>query len=539
MEAVIVFGIKKEHIINNATGWFSPAISVCINNSESLTKLHMIIDVKHTHALLDVTRVRNVITCAFPHIDVNIVQVNQDNPFDPKSAVDALMPFVKTLQKNEEYIFSLGSGTHMHQHFWLKLAESGWLDARIIQNYQGKNKNTEPVHHKGVTYFPGRQTLVDFNLSQYDVLVEHFSQTHVISTINLKSGINTVSKKYNALISDIEKVAVRTDAPILIQGASGAGKSALAARIGKVKKQVGRSKGEWVMVNCATLTEEQAVSTLFGHKKGSFTGAVAERSGLLKRADGGVLFLDEVSSLPPRVQGMLLHAIETGTFYPLGSDIQDKSHFCLIVGSNEDLRVEVEAGRFREDLLARLDMWTFKLPSLAERKEDIPANIDFELAKHTKRRGQVARFNREARVTFEKFARSKEALWKRNFRDLSNAIERMLTLSDSRVISEIAVECEIKRLLHGWGDNITLENTSSVSDDLCNKMAQLPTIERKMLEEVIRVCQSTSRLVDAANALYQDASGCMEISNPSSKLSNYLGHFNWDLTYKKIKNGDV
>jgi transcriptional regulatory protein RtcR len=539
MEAIIVFGIKKERIIDNATGWFSPAISVCINNCESLTKLHIIIDVKHVNALSDITRVRNVIACNFPHIDVNIVQVNQDDPFDPKSAVDALMPFVKTLRKEGEYLFSLGSGTHMHQHFWLKLAESGWLDARIIQNYQGKNKKAKSVSYEGVTYFPGRQTLVDFNLSQYDVLVEHFSQTHAVSTINLKNGIDTVSKKYNALISDIEKVAVRTDAPMLIQGASGVGKSALAARIGDVKKRVGRSKGEWVMVNCATLTEEQAMSTLFGHKKGSFTGAITERSGLLKRADSGVLFLDEVASLPPRVQGMLLHAIETGTFYPLGADVQEKSQFCLIVGSNEDLRVEVEAGRFREDLLARLDMWTFKLPSLAERKEDIPANIDFELTRHTKRLGAVARFNREARVTFEKFARSSGAQWTRNFRDLSNAIERMLTLSDSRVISEIAVNSEIKRLLTGWSDKITLEDSLSVSDELRNKMAQLPTIERKMLEEVIKVCQSTGRQVDAANVLYQNANGDMGISNPSAKLNNYLGHFNWDLTYKRIKNGDV
>ena len=145
------------------------------------------------------------------------------------------------------------------------------------------------------------------------------------------------------------------------------------------------------------------MSALFGHRKGSFTGALADRPGLLREADGGLLMLDEIGELGADEQAMLLRAIEEKTFLPLGSDRPARSDFRLICGTNRDLRADVRSGRFREDLLARIDLWTFRLPGLAERREDIEPNVDFELAQAAARRGSEVRFNREAAARFREF----------------------------------------------------------------------------------------------------------------------------------------
>ncbi len=153
------------------------------------------------------------------------------------------------------------------------------------------------------------------------------------------------------------------------------------------------------------------MSTLFGHVKGSFTGAMSERAGLLRKADGGVLFLDEIGELGLDEQAMLLRAIEEKTFLPVGSDREVKSDFQLLCGTNRELGAAVAAGRFREDLLARIDLWTFRLPGLAERTEDIEPNLEFELEAAARVTGARVTFNKEARERFLRFAVSPEAVW--------------------------------------------------------------------------------------------------------------------------------
>ena len=120
--------------------------------------------------------------------------------------------------------------------------------------------------------------------------------------------------------------------------------------------------GELVEVNCATIRGDGAMSALFGHVKGAFTGALEARPGLLRKAHGGVLFLDEIGELGADEQAMLLRAIEEKAFFPLGSDREVNSDFLLLAGTNRDLGAEVAAGRFREDLFARINLWTFRLP---------------------------------------------------------------------------------------------------------------------------------------------------------------------------------
>src|SRR5262249_41638682 len=133
-----------------------------------------------------------------------------------------------------------------------------------------------------------------------------------------------------------------------------------------------RALAPFVEINCAHLNEGgMAEGDLFGHKKGAFTGATSDRAGKIATAEGGTLFLDEVGEIPPAVQAKLLKFLDTGEYYPTGSDKLMRAHVRLLAATNKDLDRGVEAGRFREDLYHRLKVVTIRLPSLRERREDI------------------------------------------------------------------------------------------------------------------------------------------------------------------------
>ena len=148
------------------------------------------------------------------------------------------------------------------------------------------------------------------------MLARRFSQARDDALEFLKSGIPTRNRAFNRLIEEIERVAVRSQAPILLTGPTGAGKSHLARRMYELKKSRHQVQGEFVEVNCATLRGDGAASTLFGHKKGAFTGAAADRAGLLRTAHQGVLFLDEIGELGLDEQAMLLKAVEESASCP-------------------------------------------------------------------------------------------------------------------------------------------------------------------------------------------------------------------------------
>ena len=224
-------------------------------------------------------------------------------------------------------------------------------------------------------------------------------------------------------------MAVASKAPLLLMGPTGSGKSLLARRIYELKKSRRQVAGPFVEVNCATIRGDGAMSALFGHVKGSFTGAVQSRPGLLRAADGGVLLLDEIGELGVDEQAMLLRALEDKTFLPLGSDKEVSSNFQLIAGTNRDLAKEVATGGFREDLFARINLWTFRLPPLRQRTEDIEPNVRYELDQFARRENTNITFNKEARDRFLAFAKSPAALWTGNFRDLSGSLQRMATLT--------------------------------------------------------------------------------------------------------------
>src|SRR4030095_5687640 len=155
----------------------------------------------------------------------------------------------------------------------------------------------------------------------------------------------------------------------------------------ELKRARHQVEGGFVEVNCATIRGDAAMSALFGHVKGAFTGAINSRPGLLRAADGGILFLDEIGELGPDEQAMLLRALEEKVFLPMGSDREVKGDFQLVAGTNRDLVALVRAGKFREDLLARINLWTFHLPGLRDRPEDIEPNLNYELEQYARRTG--------------------------------------------------------------------------------------------------------------------------------------------------------
>jgi transcriptional regulatory protein RtcR len=282
-------------------------------------------------------------------------------------------------------------------------------------------------------------------------------------------------------------------------------------------------------VNCATLQGESVLSNLFGHVRGSFTGATTVRQGLLKTAHEGILFLDEIAEIPLQIQVILLKAIEEKKFYPFGSDTPVHSDFQLICGTNRDLAEEVRQGRFRLDLLSRINMWHFRLPALRERLEDIEPNINYELDRHTRLKGFKADFLPEARERYLNFAMSPEAIWPGNFRDLSSSIERMQSYALGGIINEELVEEEIIRLRAIWHTPALAELPAPKQGAPLlsrlftpSQLDQVDLFDKIQLENVIRVCCDCSTRTEAGRKLFGVSRGRKKHTDDTTRLNKYL-----------------
>lgn len=338
----------------------------------------------------------------------------------------------------------------------------------------------------------------------YDRIAQRFRREQREGLSFLKSGIDTQNARFNLMIEQIERVAITSKDPILLTGPTGAGKSQLARRIFELKRARGQVPGELVDVNCATVRGDAAMSALFGHTRGAFTGAARARGGYLKQADGGVLFLDEVGELGLDEQAMLLRAIEDKIFYPVGADEPTHSDFQLIAGTNRDLRDAVGRRAFREDLLARIDLWTYALPGLRERPEDIEPNLDYELAQASGELNRNVTMSREARSRFLEFSRSPAAPWAGNFRDLNKAVRRMATLCAGGRIGVDDVRQELERLRASWqlAGTAPAGAPSRVERILGEGAARLDRFDRVQLEEVLAVCEQSRSLAHAGKQLF-------------------------------------
>jgi transcriptional regulatory protein RtcR len=449
------------------------------------------------------------------------------DPWDFEEVFSGLHEFARAFPfdtDQNDYLIHITTGSHVQQICLFLLAESRHLPGRLLQ--------TSPPPREGM---PGSAfRIIDLDLSRYDALATRFAEEQQEGLTFLKSGIETRNAVFNRLIEQIEKVAIASRCPMLITGPTGAGKTRLARRIFELKRRREQISGSFVEINCATLRGDQAMSTLFGHIKGAFTGATGNRPGLLMSADRGLLFLDEIGELGLDEQAMLLRAIEEKRFLPVGADHEVESDFQLIAGTNRNLHEAVQKGRFREDLLARINLWTFELPGLAARREDLEPNLDFELQKISDDTGHRVSLSREARATFLKWAQSSEAKWAANFRDLNAAVVRMATLATAGRISEADVKQECERLRKSWephgatadlGESQVLERV--LSDE---RIAQLDLFDRLQLAAVLKVCRECRTMAEAGRRLFAVSRQSRTSHNDSDRLKKYLARFGlgWD-----------
>jgi transcriptional regulatory protein RtcR len=444
-----------------------------------------------------------------------------NDPWDFETVYAALHDFAVSYPfkpDEEDYLVHITTGSHVAQICLFLLTESRYLPAKLLQTSPPRKRKDEP----------GDYAIVDLDLSKYDRLASRFSEEVRQSTSLLKGGIETRNPQFNRLIEQIEQVAVGSKTPILLMGPTGAGKSQLAKRIYELKKHRRQISGNFVEVNCATIRGDSAMSALFGHVKGAFTGAMQERPGLLRSAEGGLLFLDEVAELGPDEQAMLLRAIEEKRFLPLGSDKEVRSDFQLIAGTNRDLQTAVAQGCFRDDLLARINMWTFHLPALRNRPEDIEPNLDYELEQFARIHGTKVTFNKEARERFLKFAISSEAIWAGNFRDLNAAITRMATLTYGGRITVEILEDEMNRLRSSWilPRPLNGEDALTILSDL--ELSNIDPFDRVQLAETVRVCRATSTLSEAGRQLFAVSRTKKAAPNDADRIRKYLARFGLD-----------
>ena len=215
-------------------------------------------------------------------------------------------------------------------------------------------------------------------------------------------------------------------ATVLITGESGTGKELVARAIHRAS---GRADGPFIKVNCAAIPDDLIESELFGHEKGSFTGATARQKGRFARAHGGTIFLDEIGDMSLRTQAKVLRALQEGEIEPLGAGAPVRVDVRVIAATNKDLRSEIAAGRFREDLYYRLSVLPIEIPPLRERREDVPLLVE-QLAR------RVAEENnfRPRRFSPAALAALATRPWPGNVRELSNVIERALILAPGEVV---------------------------------------------------------------------------------------------------------
>ncbi len=506
----------------DAARWekWRPTVSVCQHEDLLVDRFELILNPKH-YRLGNV--VAEDIAAVSPETRVVRHEIDWPDPWDFEDVFASLHDFARAYPfdpDNEEYLIHITTGTHVAQICLFLLTESRHLPGKLLQT-------SPPPKRKKRS--PGEYRIIDLDLSRYDRLATRFALEHREGLTFLKSGIDTRNERFNTMIEQIERVSLLSPAPLLLMGPTGAGKSQLARQIYELKLARKLISGPFVDVNSATLRGDAAMSTLFGHTKGAFTGAVQARTGLLRKADGGVLFLDEIGDMGLDEQAMLLRALEERRFWPVGGDQEVHSDFQLLAGTNRDLHADARDGRFREDLLARISLWTFRLPGLCDRREDIEPNIDFELENYARRTGQRVTFNKEAREIFTRFAQSDGALWTNNFRDLNGAITRMATLAPSGRIAVDTVREEIDRLQLIWRP--AARDTADEHDSLlievlgADSADKLDRFDRVQLGDVLSVCRDSRTLSAAGRKLFAASRRRRKITNDADRLRKYLARF--------------
>src|SRR5256884_833374 len=284
----------------------------------------------------------------------------------------------------------------------------------------------------------------------FDYLEKPYDKTVLLETIDralkrldaLDTEIVSASPRMESVKRMILKVA-RSNSTVLIRGESGTGKELIARA---THNQSPRAQEMFQAVNCAAINENLLESELFGHEKGSFTGAHAEKKGLFEIADRGTLFLDEIAELDVAMQAKLLRALQERKIRRVGGTHEISVDVRVIAATNRDLRAMVSGGRFRDDLYYRINVLSVDVPPLRERREDIPVLIDYFVKKHTRNTSRLVRgLTPETRRMMQDYA------WPGNVRQLESAIERAILLCEGDMITPEDLPLEVQQETKGTG----------------------------------------------------------------------------------------
>ena len=308
--------------------------------------------------------------------------------------------------------------------------------------------------HELVDKLVERNRLVQENRSLKNEIRRRFDPEQVIFRSDAFRGVFNLAKK-----------VAPSEASVLVLGESGTGKELIASTIHYSSR---RSEERFLTINCAAITDTLLESQLFGHVKGSFTGAVANQRGLVEEANRGSLFLDEVGDLSPALQAKLLRLLQEKEFIPVGSTKVRHADVRFIAATNKDLEEEVACGHFREDLFYRLNVVSLCIPPLRERRDDVPLLAEHFVQKYASRPG--------ASLSPEALERLRQYSWPGNVRELENTIEMAVIMADSDVIG---VDC-----LPG---KLAVEQPSDDAPfDLPETPMSLEDVERLYIEKVYR-----------------------------------------------------
>jgi len=308
-------------------------------------------------------------------------------------------------------------------------------------------------------------------------------------------GIIGRSKAMEEVIRRAELVA-ETKSTVLITGETGTGKELVARAIHHRSAQ---RDMPLIKVNCAAIPETLLESELFGHVRGAFTGATTSKKGKFALADGGTIFLDEIGTMSPTLQSKLLRVLQEREFEPLGAERTEKVDVRVIAATNRDLRQMVADAKFQEDLFYRLNVIPIQIPPLRERRDDIPALVEFFVQKHAQRTGR-----RVEKIEDGVLASLQQYDWPGNVRELENAIERAVVLTTGPAISARAV---------------------SVGGTVSTQPSGVPSLKlRQNIEWVER--ETIRRALESAGGVKKDAAELMGISQRA--LSYYLAKYRLD-----------
>ncbi len=297
----------------------------------------------------------------------------------------------------------------------------------------------------------------------------------------------------NALLEVFKQVAraAQSAVPVLITGETGTGKEMVARSL---HQRSPRSAGPFIPVDCGAIAESLMESELFGHARGAFTGATGARRGLFEEANGGTIFLDEIGDVGPKIQSQLLRTLQEGEIRRVGESSPVKVDVRVVAATNKDLKVLVKEGKFREDLLYRLDVVSLHLPPLRERREDIPALVEHFAGVHA--RGGVRPV-----VTPEAMQRLLSYDWPGNVRQLENIVARALALNATGVLSPGDFPAPI-------GDAVAPRGPSGLTDDL----PPLDELSRRYAQQVLQHAQGNKS--EAARILGVDRKTLYKLLGP-------------------------